>query len=375
MIILFWFSLGAIGYAYVGYAALLWLLTRRTSARAPLADAPLPPVTLLIPVHNEAAVLERKLQNALALDYPPERLQVLVVSDGSTDATAEIVRRYQHDPRLTFAALPERRGKANALNEGLARARGEIVVFTDASIQLEPESLRRIVAPFADPVVGCVSGEDYIADGGGEGLYGRYELLLRRLESRAHSIVGASGSFYAQRRELCQPFPEGMAPDFVSVLATVERGYRALAEPTARGHMSSVRRTQDEFQRKVRTLLRGMTALAAKRRLLNPARYGVFAIELWSHKLMRWLVPVFLVTLLGSSAWLAAHPFYAVALAGQLTFYGMAAAALVFPAAQRFALVRIAVYFTVVNAAILGAWAKFMAGTRVEIWNPSQRVT
>ena len=172
----------------------------------------------------------------------------------------------------------------------------------------------------------------------------------------------------------CVPVPTG--PVVQRAVAYESSAQPAsLAEPTARGHMSSVRRTQDEFQRKVRTLLRGMTALAAKRRLLNPARYGVFAIELWSHKLMRWLVPVFLVTLLGSSAWLAAHPFYAVALAGQLTFYGMAAAALVFPAAQRFALVRIAVYFTVVNAAILGAWAKFMAGTRVEIWNPSQRVT
>lgn len=366
---LFWLSVLGVVYAYFGYPLLLRLLPARPLARA---ETELPSVTVLIPMHNEAAVIEGKLRNTLSLDYPRERLEILVVSDGSTDEGPAIVRRLQVEGPLRLLEVAERKGKANALNTGLLEARGDIVVFSDASIMLEEAALRNVVGPFADPTVGCVSGEDLIAESGGEGLYGRYELFLRNQESRVHSIVGASGCFYAQRRSLCEPFPEGLAPDFLSVLNTVEQGYRAVTEPTARGNMVSVKSHRSEFQRKVRTFLRGMSALFAKPGLMNPGRTGVFAVLLISHKLVRWLVPVFMLLALLSNLALAGEPFYLLLLALQLAFYAAAALALAGP--LRATLIgKIALYFTIVNAAILVAWGKFLRGVRQEVWDPSKR--
>lgn len=375
MVIVFWLCFSAVAYAYFGYPLLLLLLPRARANTGADSGASLPSISLIIPVHNEAAVLDAKLANTLALDYPADRLRVIIVSDGSTDDTARRVRAHLGDSRLELVELPRRQGKAAALNQGLERAHGEIVVFSDATIMLQPDALRRIVAPFVDPMIGCVSGEDHIGDGGGEGMYGRYELLLRNLESRVHSIVGASGSFYAQRRALCQPFVEGMAPDFLSVLNTVEQGYRAVSERSARGTMASVRAARDEFQRKVRTLIRGMTALFAKAKLLNPLRYGFFAVALISHKLMRWLVPFCLIGMLVTSMWLGHDPLFFALLVAQVLFYAAALLALVLPSLQAFALIRVALYFTVVNAAILVAWIRFARGVRMEVWAPSRRAS
>ena len=208
-------------------------------------------------------------------------------------------------PRTTFIALTGRNGKAGALNRALQEATEDIVVFTDASIMLAPDAIHRIVQPFTDPRVGCVSGEDRIEGAGGEGLYGRYELFVRRRESEIGSIVGASGSFYAQRRHLCEPFVPNLAPDFWSVLRVVEQGYRAISEPTAVGSMTHVSSMTDEFTRKVRTLLRGITTLWRYAHLMNPFAYGFFAVQLLSHKLARWLVPFFLAGALIASAVLA----------------------------------------------------------------------
>jgi hypothetical protein len=199
-------------------------------------------------------------------------------------------------------------------------------------------------------------------------------LFLRRNESRLYSLVGASGSFYSQRRDLCGVFVANVAPDFLSVLRCVEAGFRAVSEPAAVGLMSAVDSPGDEFARKVRTILRGLTTLGQHARLLNPFRYGVFAFELISHKLMRWLVPVFLAAMMIASAALAPMPLYAVLLALQVAFYLLAlagmAGALPVPIAG---LGRIATYFTTVNAATLVAWLKYARGTRQEIWSPSRR--
>jgi hypothetical protein len=369
----FWIAVAGVFYPYAGYPLVL-LLVRRFSARPrPAGDAPLPSVSMIIPVHNEAPRLLRKIANTLALDYPADRLEVIFVSDGSTDDTVPLIRS-KSDARIALVELPQRGGKAAALNAGLARVTGEIVVFTDASIALAPDSLRAIVKRFVDPRVGCVSGEDRIPDTGGEGLYGRYELLLRRLESDVHSIVGASGSFYAQRRTLCTPFTEGMAPDFLSVLRTVERGYRAISEPAAVGEMSSVKGAKQEFDRKVRTLLRGMTALFACKTLLNPLRFPVFAFELWSHKVLRWTVPFNLLAALVAPLALLDRPFYVVALVAQVAFYAGAAAAFAEWANVHQSLPgRIALYFSSVNAAILAAWYRYGIGERQELWTPSRR--
>lgn len=370
---LFWVAVAGVFYPYAGYPLVLAVLGRLVRLPQDVGSGSLPTVSMIIPVHNEAARLERKIANTKALDYPAERLEVLFVSDGSTDGTAELVRTHA-GPGMALVELPVRGGKAAALNAGLSRATGEIVVFTDASIVLEAGSLRAIVGPFGDPRVGCVSGEDRIADGGGEGLYGRYELFLRRLESNVQSIVGASGSFYAQRRELCSAFTEGMAPDFLSVLRTVQQGYRALSEPRAVGEMSSVKNPKHEFERKVRTLLRGMTALFAYKPLLNPFRYGLFAFALWSHKILRWTVPFFLVAALLAPLGRLDSPFFILVFCVQMAFYATGLVALAGWANLHDTLPgRIALYFSSVNAAILAAWYRYWSGARQELWTPSHR--
>lgn len=373
--LVFWVSVLGVVYPYVLYPVVLWALGLASQEHSGLpAAAPTPSVSMIVPVHNEETTIGRKLLNTAALRYPAERLEAFFVSDGATDRTVEILRN-SGMPSVTIIELPVRRGKAAALNAALKRARHDILVFTDASIELQPDALERIVARFGDPSVGCVSGEDRIADAGGEGLYGRFELALRRLESRANSIVGASGSFYAQRRSLCAPFVEGMAPDFLSVLRTVEQGFLAKSEPAAIGTMSSVKDPAREFERKVRTLIRGMTALFAHRRLLNPIRYGAFSFSLVSHKVMRWIAPAFLAALLLSGAALAVRsPFYMAAFGAQAILYlGAVAAWKRLWRIDRSSFGRIALYFTAVNAASIVAWIQYLRGVRQELWTPSRR--
>jgi cellulose synthase/poly-beta-1,6-N-acetylglucosamine synthase-like glycosyltransferase len=369
----FWVSAGLVGYAYVGYPCVVWALAR-SRRPAQYSSATLPPVSLIIPAHNESANIVAKVKNVLALDYPRPLLEVIWVSDGSTDDTASLIRS-TGGPETTVVELTGRGGKAAALNAGLARSSHDIVVFSDASILLEPQALRRLVAPFDDPNVGCVSGEDVIAGGGGEALYGRYELFLRRQESRVSSIVGASGCFYAQRRRLTGQFLPGLAPDFLSVLRTIEAGYRAISEPGATGSMAAVERIGDEFQRKVRTLLRGITTLSMFPQLLYPWRHGLYAVQLTSHKLVRWLVPFFLGTTLLTSVLLAPRSWLFVALLGlQLAFYSLAAVAWADLRPLAGSLPgKAALYLVVTNLAAFVAWIKFAAGVRQELWSPSER--
>ena len=370
-IVVFWIGVAGVFYPYAGYPLVLMLLRRATGATPD--DGLLPRVSVIIPVHNEASRLAAKIANTAALDYPADRREVVFVSDGSTDGTVDLIRSRTF-PGMTLIELPQRGGKASALNAGIGAATGDIVVFTDASIALQSDALRAIVRPFADPGIGCVSGEDHIAEADGEGLYGRYELFLRRRESAVHSIVGASGCFYAQRRHLCEPFTEGMAPDFLSVLRTVEQGYRAVSEQTAVGSMTSVKSARREFERKVRTLLRGMTALFAYPHLLDPFRYGVFALELWSHKVLRWTVPFFCIAAFVAPMFLLDRPWYLLAFVAQVLFYaGALGAFLEWSGIRGLLLGRVALYFFSANAAIVVAWYQYAAGVRQELWTPSQR--
>lgn len=372
MKLLFWTSCFLVFYAYFGYPLLLLLLARRTGpAKSGGPAAPFEPsVSLIVPVHNEERVIGEKIRNTLDLDYPREKIEVLIVSDASTDRTGPIALSFEKEG-VRFFHQPTRKGKAGALNRGLQEARHEIVVFSDASILLEPDALRRLAAGFADPAVGCISGEDLMPGGGEEGAYGRYELWLRNLESRVGSIVGASGCFYGQRRSLCKRFPEGMAPDFFSVLETVASGFRAVTEPEARGVMKRVAEPRGEFQRKVRTFLRGMTTLLHFTHLLNPFRYGVFSLELASHKLVRWSVGFFLVLLLLCNLFLLDSAFYLAVLVLQSAFYVLALVGWLGRAGSR--LFRVPFFFVMVNLAAVVAWVKLAAGVRQEIWEPSRR--
>ena len=314
-----------------------------------------------------------KVANILSLDYPSDKMEVIVVSDGSYDRTGEIVRGFR-ERRITYLETGSRTGKAEALNLGLMHAKNEIVVFSDASILLEKGAVKSIVKRFESEDVGCVSGEDRIASVGGEGLYGKYELFLRRRESAVGSIVGASGCFYAERRSLIEPFMKGMAPDFLSVLRTVEKGYLAVSESRATGTMSSLKDVGKEFSRKVRTFNRGMTTLWHKRHLLNPMRYRLYAVKLLSHKLFRWMVPFFLVSMYLSSAALSYRWIYGAIFICQSAFYAVALMAYADKMnLTRHSWARIPLYFTTVNVALAVAWYKYLKGEREEIWEPTER--
>lgn len=370
----FWVCLAAIAYPYAIYPALLALVNKLIGRRAHVPDESFEPtITVILPVHNEARRIEAKLRNLFELDYPAAKMQILIIGDACTDDTLERATAVG-GTRVATIALPNRAGKAAGLNAGLERASGEILVFTDAAIMLERGSLRALVAHLADPEIGCVSGEDYIEGAETEGLYGKLELLLRREEAKLHSIAGASGCFYAQRRTLCPPFRPGLAPDFLSVLVAVQAGKRALAEPKARGSMTATSSQKAEFARKVRTFLRGLTALFGNARLLNPLRYPAFSFILWSHKLMRWLAPLPMMGCLVAAWSLRGQPLYGFFFVAQLVLYAAAIAGLAWPSlANRIGLVRLSAFFVLVNAAALKAFALWLAGTRVEVWDPTRR--
>jgi glycosyltransferase involved in cell wall biosynthesis len=374
MEILFWVCLFLIAYPYAIYPLVL-VTVNRVLGRAPHAGDPSfePTVTVILPVHNEARRIAEKVRNLLELDYPHAKLQLLVIGDACTDDTLERARA-AGGGLVEVIPLATRAGKAAGLNAGLAQAGGEIVVFTDAGIMLEKHSLRRLVAHFADPRIACVSGEDYIEGSDSEGFYGRLELLFRREEARLHSIAGASGCFYGQRRSTCKPFVAGMAPDFLSVLVAVDGGHRALAEPAARGSMTAASSQRAEFTRKVRTFLRGITALFGNAHLLNPFRYPAFSFILWSHKLMRWLAPLPMAGCLVAAWLLRGQSFYLAVFIAQVVCYACAVLGLLWPAlAARVSLIRLSAFFVLVNAAAFKALLLWLGGSRLEVWEPTRR--
>jgi len=374
---LFLASILLVFHAYFGYPIsllLLGLLRRKAPRRAPC----LPCVTIIITAHNEQQKIGRKLDNTLGLHYPREKLQIIVASDGSTDATEEIVRGYR-DAGVELLTIPERGGKENAQKEAVKLARGDVFVFTDVATMIDPDGLRQIVSNFADPSVGCASSEDRLIgkDGRvcGEGLYVRYEMWVRDLESRVNSLVGLSGSFFAARREVCQDFSGQMQSDFRTVLNCVRMGLRAVNDPGAIGYYEDIADRRREFDRKVRTVVRGLTVFFEHLEFLNVFRYGLFSYQYLCHKLLRWSVPFWLVVLFCSTSLLCLKGWpYAVALAAQILFYGLA-----FWGAKgdgRWSdntLLRIPVYFVTVNSSVLVAWWRYIRGQRIVAWSPTRR--
>ena len=374
------------GYAYFGYPLLLRALSRRRGVtwKTPALEE-WPYITITVPAYNEARSIGDTLETLLRVDYPADRRQILVISDASTDGTDEIVRGYA-DRGVELLRLPVRGGKSAAENAAGRVARGEIIINTDASVRLTPTSLKPLVRAFADPSVGVASGRDVsvgdvAAEGNrGESSYVGYEMELRALETQLGGIVGASGCFYGFRRDCHDTeFPEALSRDFASCLIAKERGYRAVSVDDALCVVPRTVALQSEFRRKVRTMARGLATLWFKRHLMNPARYGLFAWMLVSHKLARWLfyltLPLALVGLV-----LLALSWPAVAVAA--TAIGVAAAVLVglglvgmrWPQGRAvpriFALPGFAVASTL--AGII-AWHRWLSGERNAVWEPTRR--
>ena len=365
----FWISAALLAYMYLGYAGWLWL--RGRFRQLPVrAGAYQPSISLVMVVRNEAAVIERKLKNLLALDYPQELREIVVVSDASTDGTNEILNCYAVDGRLRVLAHPEPRGKAAGLNDTVAQAGGEIVVFTDARQILEADSVRLLAEQFADPEVGCASGELMLGDpdagetSRGFGLYWRVEKKIREMESASGSVVQATGAIYAVRRKLLVPVPAGTILDDVFIPMHVARqGYRVTFLPSARAWDVADQGSDREFARKVRTLTGNYQLVQLAPWLLgrsNPLRF-----ELISHKLLRLAAPFLLAALLLSSLLLSA-PLYRIALLLQVVLYALSAAAMAKLAIGPLARVADAARtFVVLNTAAFVAFVKFVTGRGV----------
>ena len=375
MVYAFWSSLGVCVYIYFGYPGLLWVLSRLRPR--PVAEADVTPfATFVVPAYNEERNIAAKIENTLSLDYPADRIEVLVVSNGSTDRTNEIVRGFA-DPRVRLIAL-EQPGKMEALNEGARSARGEILVLTDADFFLDRHSLREIARKFADAEVGGVCGtrgsgmqRDGDATGEGEGMYGRWARWQKIRESEIGSVFAADGLLYAIRKELYVPISDPAQADDIAISARVVlQGRRLLFEPKATAWEHSTIRAGEEFGRKVRVTNHSVRALLNLRSALF--NRGFYSVELLSHKLVRHFIPFFLISLfLASVALVRRGPFYVLALLGQLFVYGLAAAGALLRnhAIGRAKLLAVPYYFCFVNAAALFGVLAILRGERLTAWS------
>ena len=368
----FWLSVAVVIYAYAGYP--LALLVLAAFKERPVKKAHTTPrVSFVIAAHNEEDRIAEKIENTLQQDYPASRLEIIVASDCSTDRTDDIARTFGR--RVWLVRARERRGKEAAQQLAVRVAMGKILIFSDCATALAPDAVSTIVRNFADPTVGCVSSIDQLVDAqgraSGEGAYVRYEMWLRQLETRVNTLVGLSGSFFAARQDVCRRWVADRQSDFSTLLHAVDMGLRGVLDVESKGYYRNIADDRREFQRKVRTVVRGMAVLHANAGMLNPLRYGMFAWQLASHKVCRWLVPFGMIGAFVSNAFLIQESaLFAVTFTAQTAFY---AAALGGWAGVR--ALRIPMFFVIANLGVLTAWVRFARGERIASWSPSQRVT
>ncbi|MGQ0658577.1 MAG: glycosyltransferase family 2 protein [Chromatiales bacterium] len=340
-----------------------------------------PSMSLIIAAYNEEDSIAARLDNALMLNYPRDALQIIVASDGSDDGTEAIVRGYA-ERGVRLLSCP-RRGKIHALNDAVAHATGEILVFSDANSMYEPEALRNLARNFADLEVGGVGGNtvysqrvDSDSSSRGEDLYWNYDKWLKRMESLTGSIISAHGAIYAIRRELYQPLTEtAVTDDFAISTAVIEQGYRLVFESEARAHEFIIPAAEREFRRKVRLMTRGLRSVLLRRALLNPFRYGFYSLELFTHKVLRRLVPLFLIVLLVSSIRLSSsNVAYLAIAAAQAAFYLLAACGYLLRNQRigHWYLFYVPFFYCLGNTAAFLAVMNVIRGHRIERWQPQR---
>ncbi len=383
--VIFWIGLLVIFYTYIGYGLVISLLAQvRRTARPCLtgSDDQLPEVTMVIAAYNEETFIGDKITNTMMLDYPKDKLSVFIVTDGSTDHTREIVKKFRA-VRLFHEAT--RKGKIHAVNRVMPFVKSPIVVFSDANTFINKNALRKLVRHYADPSVGGVAGEKRITDdaqgsapGSGEGLYWKYESYLKQKDSDVYSIVGAAGELFSVRTALYQPPDEGtIIEDFVLSLEIAARGYRFAYEPEALAMEAASVSVDEEWKRKVRICAGGFQAMSRLRYLLNPLRYGMLSFQYVSHRVLRWtLTPFFLPVILVCNAFLAwqGAAFYAMTMVGQFLFYALAVAGHLLR--KRRVPIRgffLPYYFTVMNLSVYAGLARYLSGQQSVIWEKAQR--
>jgi glycosyltransferase involved in cell wall biosynthesis len=376
IVAIFWLCLVAATYSYFWYPAILLILPRRQRARVAVPTS-LNKVAMVIAARNEAAKIAEKLENTLALVPAGAELDLMVASDASDDATDSIVLSYA-SKGIRLVRSPTRKGKEFAQELAVATTDADVIVFTDAGTMLPQDALIHLLDAFRDPNIGAVSSIDRFitADGTlqGEGAYVRYEMWLRDLESRFHTLVGLSGSFFAARLSVCQRWDNRVPSDFGTALSCAQLGLRAISDRRVIGYYKNITDSRKEYQRKVRTVTRGMNALRVRAEVLNAARYGRFSFEVFSHKFMRWATPWFLIGAFCANAPLAFQSaIYRVLFAAQVAFYLLPVASRIVPTLRKIGLVRMGIYFVEVNIAILHATVLVLAGRTIATWEPSKR--
>jgi cellulose synthase/poly-beta-1,6-N-acetylglucosamine synthase-like glycosyltransferase len=368
----FWLSALLLAYTFGGYAILMELLARlRPKPLSASPDSPVPSVCVVLVACNEEARIAARLENLLASDYPPEKLRVLVISDGSTDATAARVRAFG-SPRVEVIEQPHRSGKAAGLTAGVAHCSAEIVVFADARQRFASDTISRLAAHFSDPVVGAVSGALEIdraasAVGSGVDAYWKMEKRIRAAEARFDSCIGCTGAVYAIRRELFEPLPpDTILDDVVIPMGIVLRGFRVLHDPTALAFDAQPLEPATETVRKRRTLAGNYQMLFRHPAWLLPSRNRLW-LQLISHKYLRILAPAFLLTALAASLALSRHPLYRAAFLAQCAFYALAAIGILAPR-LRSRLFSLPAGFTFLNLATVRAFAHYLRGNDLHRW-------
>jgi len=375
-----WVAATLLAYVYVGYPIALWIVAK-IRGRAVCQKDIRPSVTLAISAFNEEAVIRQKLENSLALDYPKGRFEVIVVSDGSTDRTEEIVESFVSQG-VNLVRLPKRQGKTPGLNAAVAQARGEIVVFSDANIFYQQDAIKSLIRNFADPEVGCVVGDSRYLDFGKtaahtqESGYWNYERFVRSMESRISSTVGGDGAIFAIRKNLYRPLPADAVHDLVVPLQIVERGHRSVFELGAVGLEPSTGNFRGEFRRKRRIVNQSWHGVMSMPDILDPRKVGIFAWQVWSHKVLRWLVLPILVLAAGS-CFVASPLGWQYRLGAWGFFASLAIAGIGILVPDRFRrsgwLMHAMMYFYLVNlAAVLGI-AKAVAGQVEVFWSPERK--
>ena len=382
IIYIFWLALGLVFYTYLGYGVVVWLWAKAVAALRPASVLqPFEPeVTLIVPAYNEADVLDAKIANCLALDYPTGKLRLLFITDGSTDNSSAVLARYPHIEHLHTSL---RGGKSAAENRAMQFVRTPYVVFTDANTDLNPAAVRELVKHYQDPTVGAVSGEKKIATpdsapGAGEGLYWKYESFLKRCDSRIYSLMGAAGELVSFRTNLFAPLEaDTILDDFVQSLRIVDKGYRVVYEPLAYASEDASASLTDELERKIRICAGGWQSMSRLTALLNPFRQPVVTFLYVSHRVLRWsLTPVALALLLPLSLLLASTlgGIYWLLLAGQAVFYlaawrGWRAGG----AGHAHPLLVVPLFFTMMNVAVFLGFRRYVRKTQPAAWAKASR--
>jgi len=377
--ILFWICVSAIVYSYVIYPVILMLMGGFSKREERIEGGNLFGVTVIIAAYNEEKVIAQRIENCLNLSYPADQLEIIIASDGSDDGTVEIAKEHGMG-RIKLLNYSDRRGKVNVLNDAVKEARNEIIVFSDANTMFAPDAIEKIVKHFQDEKIGCVCGHlqfvnpDNSNSGELEGIYWKYETLLKKMEGRRGSLLGANGAIYAVRKSLyCFPAPDTIVEDFVIPMKILEKGYEVVFEPDSIAVEETAKHIVHEKQRRIRIGAGDFQALLMLKSLLNPFR-GFVALAFWSHKVLRWFAPFFMIGAFIANLVLIGYPFYKAMLILQMVFYVSAIIGQILSwSGMKVKMFNICYYFVSMNLALFLGFFKFLSGTQKVTWQRTER--